>query len=199
MPARSASSGSTQRASRAWRARATNASSRRHRVRRRLQRRDVRRQSFDQRVEQALLARQCAFPRGERAVLEGLQFRGDVALGVLQRLAPPVVIGHLRRLAVRDLDVKAVHAVVLDPKVGDAGARALALLEVDQELACVVAQGPQLVEFGIVSSRDDIAVADRVGGLCMERGAQRRNECRRQAAGLAQIEQPRRFSGREQF
>jgi hypothetical protein len=37
----------------------------------------------------------------------------------------------------RDLDVEAVHAVVLDLEVGDAGALALASLEVDEERAAV--------------------------------------------------------------
>ena len=46
----------------------------------------------------------------------------DVALGVLQRLPAPVVVGHLLRVRVGDLDVVAVHRVVGDAQVRDAGA-----------------------------------------------------------------------------
>ena len=102
-----------------------------------LQRGDVRRERVEQLLVEQLLARQRALLRGQRLVLEGLQFRRDVALGVLQRLAAAVVVRHLFRLRARDLDVEAVHAVVLDLEVGDAGARALARFELEQELAAV--------------------------------------------------------------
>ena len=72
------------------------------------------------------LARQRAFLRGQRLVLERLQFRRDVALGVLERLPPPVVVRNPGGVGMRDLDVEAVHAVVLDLERADAGAFALA-------------------------------------------------------------------------
>ncbi len=87
-------------------------------------------------VEQ-LLARERAILRRERAVLERLQLRRDVALRVLERLPAPVVVGNLLRVGVGDLDVEAVHAVVLDLEIGDAGARALARLQRHQEFAAV--------------------------------------------------------------
>ena len=55
--------------------------------------------SREQRLVEQLLAGERALLRRERLVLEGLQLRRDVALGVLQRLPPPVVVGHLARPA----------------------------------------------------------------------------------------------------
>ena len=109
-------------------------------------------------VEQ-LFAGQRAFLGGQRLVLEGLQFRRDVALGVLQRLAAAVIVGNLVDMGVRDLDVEAMHLVELDLEAGDAGALALADFHVDQEGAAVVVERAQFVEFGIVTRRDDAAVA----------------------------------------
>ncbi len=111
------------------------------------------------------LARQRAFLRRQRLVLEGLQFRRDVALGILQGLAAAVVVRHLVGLAVRDFDVEAVHLVVFDAQVGDAGARALARFQVDQELPGVFRQAAQLVEVGVEAARDHAAVAHHGGGL----------------------------------
>ena len=65
---------------------------------------------------QLQMQRAGAFLRGQGTVLETLQLGGDVPLGVLQGLAAPVVVWNLVGLAVRDLDVEAVHAVVLDPQ-----------------------------------------------------------------------------------
>ena len=92
-------------------------------------------------------------PRRQRLVLERLQLGRDEALGVLHRLAAPVVGRHLRRLALRDLDEEAVHAVVLDAQVRDAGARALARLELEQERVAVAADRAQLVELGVDGRR----------------------------------------------
>jgi hypothetical protein len=102
-------------------------------------------------VEEQLLARQRALLRRQRLVLEGLELRRDVALGVLQRLAPAVVVGHLVAVGAADLDVEAMHPVEFDLQVGDAGARALAGLECEQELAAVVLDAAQFVELGIVA------------------------------------------------
>ena len=72
---------------------------RRERRPRLLQRRNGGREVVEQRVEQALLARERALLRRQRLVLERLQLGRDVALGVLQRLAAPVVVGNLLRRA----------------------------------------------------------------------------------------------------
>ncbi len=134
--------------------------------------RDERQQCLQHRVVQRALARQCAFLRGQRLVLEGLQFGRDVALGVLQRLAPAVIVGHLVGLAARDLDVEAVHLVVFDAQVRDAGARAFARFEIDQELPAVLRDVAQLVELGVVAARDDTTVAHHRGRLGRNRAGQ---------------------------
>ena len=125
------------------------------------QRRHLRRQIGQQRVVQLALAVAGALLRRQRLVLEAFQLGRDEALGVLQRLAAPVVIGHLVELALGDLDVEAVHAVVLDAQVGDAGALALAFFEIEQEGAGVVAQRAQLVELGIEAGGNHIAITRR--------------------------------------
>ena len=98
-----------------------------------LQRRHGRQQFVEDRFVEQLFAGQRAFLRRQRLVLEGLQFRRDVALGVLQRLAAAVVVGNLVGMGVRDLDVEAMHLVVFDLEAGDAGALALADFHVDQD------------------------------------------------------------------
>ena len=99
---------------------------------------EVRLQLVEQLLVEQLLARQRAVLRRQRLVLEGLQLGRDEALGVLQRLAALVVGRHLVDLALRDLDVEAVHLVELHAQVGDAGARALARLQVEQEGVAVL-------------------------------------------------------------
>ncbi len=68
-----------------------------------LQLRDERRELVQQLFVEEFLARQCAVIGGERLVLEGLEFRRDVALGVLQRLAAAVVVRHVDGLGRRSL------------------------------------------------------------------------------------------------
>jgi hypothetical protein len=113
----------------------------------------------------SLFQRQRAFVGGQRLVFEGLELGRDVALGVLQGLPAAVVVGHLFGVGVGDLDVEAMHLVVLDLEVGDAAAFALARFELDQEGAAVVLDGAQLVELGVVARRDDAAVAQQRGGF----------------------------------
>ena len=98
----------------------------------------IRQQLLQQLFVEELFPRQGAILRRERFVLKRLQLGRDVALGVLERLAPTVVIGHLRGLAVGDFDVETVHAVVAHLQRGDAA---------------------QLIEIGIVATGDDATVA----------------------------------------
>src|SRR5260364_416933 len=72
----------------------------------------------------ALFARECAPGSGKRLVFKRFELRGNVALGVFQRLAAAVVVRHFVRLAARDFNIKPMHFVVLDAQIGDAGARA---------------------------------------------------------------------------
>ena len=131
----------------------------------RLQRRDCGEQRFDQRIVERLFARQRALLRRQRLVFERLELRRDVALGVLQRLPPPVVVGYARDVAVRDLDVEAVHAVVFDLERGDAGALAFAPLERDEKAAAFGVDRAQLVEVGVVAGGDHAAVPHVGRGL----------------------------------
>jgi hypothetical protein len=96
-----------------------------------------------------LLAGQRALLRAQGLVFKGLELGRDEALGVLQRLAAAVVVGHLVELALRDLDVEAVHLVELHPQVGNAGARAFAGFQVEQEAVAVGLDGAQFVQFGV--------------------------------------------------
>ena len=131
---------------------------------------DVGLQRVDQLLVQQLLAGERAVLRRERLVFEGLQLGRDESLGVFQRLAALVVGRHFARLTLRHLDVEAVNLVELHPQVGDAGARALARLEVDQVGIAIGADAAQLVEVGIEAGRDDTAVAQQHGGLVRDRG-----------------------------
>ena len=126
------------------------------------------------RLEQRLLARQRAVLRRQRLVLEGLEFRRDVALGVFQRLAAAVVVGHghLVRLRAADFDVEAVHLVVFDLERGDAGARAFAGFQFQQEGAGVARQRAQFVEVGVVAVGDDAAFAQHAGRLGLDRACE---------------------------
>ena len=65
----------------------------------RCRRRHVRLQRVEQLFVERLLERQRPVARRERLVLECLQLRRDVALGVLQRLAAPVIVRAPSRLA----------------------------------------------------------------------------------------------------
>ena len=85
-----------------------------------------------------------------------------------------------------DLDVVAVHAVVAHLERLDAGALALALLQIEQELVGVLRQVAQLVELGIVTLRDDTAVADQYGRVFNNGFHQQRMEFRMALQRFAQ-------------
>ena len=103
-----------------------------------LQPADMRRELVQQLFIEEFLPRQRALLCGQCLVLECLEFGSDVAFCVLQRLAAAVIFRNFISLAVRDFDIETVNLVVLDPKVGNAGACALARFEVQQELARVL-------------------------------------------------------------
>ena len=112
---------------------------RRERRRSRLQLCEPADQLIEQLVVQLFLARQRAIAGAEHLVLEFLQLRRDVALGVLHRLPAVIVRRHAVGEAAIDLDVVALHAVVAEPQVRDAAALALARFEVEQVLIAVLA------------------------------------------------------------
>ena len=129
-------------------------------------------QGFDQLLIQPLFAGQGAVLRGECLVLEGLEFGRDEALGVLERLAALVVGGDLVELAGGDLDVEAMHAVVLNAQVGDAGTLAFARLQRQQEFCAVRLDAAQLVQIGIETVGNHATVTDIDGGIGLQRALQ---------------------------
>ncbi len=132
-------------------------------------------QLLDQRFVKALLQIQRLAGRGQRLVLELLQLRCDKALGVLQRLAALVIHRRLVRLAAGQLNIVAVHPVVLDPQRGKAGALTLAGFNVHQHRAGVLADRTQLVQLFAVARRDHTAVADQHGRVLDHRPFQQRH------------------------
>ncbi len=151
----------------------------------------MRRQLVEQTLVEQLLAGERALLRRERLVLEGLQFRRDVALGVLQRLAAPVVVRHLVGLRARDLDVEAVDAVVLDLEIGYAGTLALARLHLRQEIAAVRLDRAQLVQLGVVAVRDHAAFPYHRRGLRLDGGLEHAEGRGARRKGERQLRQPR--------
>jgi hypothetical protein len=139
-----------------------------------LQRCDRCGERFQQLLVELLLQRQCAVVGRQRLVLEGLELRRDVALGVFQRLPTPVVVGNFRRVGVADLDVEAVHLVELDAQRGDAAAGAFARFELQQELAAVGLDTAQLVQIGRIAGGDHATFAQHDGGFGLDRRLQQR-------------------------
>ena len=102
-----------------------------------LQLRDERRELVEQLFVEEFFACQCAVIGGECFVLEGFQFRCDVALGVLQRLAAAVVVRHVDGLGRAHFDVEAVHTVVFHFQCSDASAGAFTHFQFEEEIAAV--------------------------------------------------------------
>ena len=120
-------------------------------------------QGLDEVAEQRSFARQRLGLAGERVVLEPLEFRHDVALGVLEGLAPDVVGGHGVGGRARGLDVVAVHPVVADLQSRDTRALPFAHLERRQPIGSVLGQVLQPVEFRVVAAPDHAAFPRRRG------------------------------------
>ena len=120
--------------------------------------------------------------RADDLLFELLEIGRDVALGVGERLLADVVRRHLGEVRFRDLDVVAEDGVEADLERGDAGALALARLDLEQDRLRVAGDGAQLVELGVDAVGDDAAVADGcIGGL----GSMRLRRSRRDRPSLA--------------
>ena len=128
------------------------------RGRRGLQRREAVRETSQDVLVELLLARQGPLARAEDPILEALQLRGDESLRGFDGLSPDVVLGRALRVLARDLDEEALHAVVAELQPRDAGALALALLELEEEIVRVGRDLAQLIELGVVTCRDHIAI-----------------------------------------
>ena len=122
-------------------------------------------QGVEQLLEQKLLAGQGAFLGAEGFVFKGFELGRDEALGVLQSLTARVVGRHFVDLALRDLNVKAVHLIELHAQVGNASALAFAGFKLQQKAVAVVLDGAQLVKVGVVAVADDATIAHQHGGF----------------------------------
>ncbi len=134
-----------------------------------------------------LFPRERALARAEDPVLEALQLRGDEALRGFDGLPPDVVLGRALRVLARDLDEEALHAVEAELQPRDAGALALALLQLEQEFVGVGRDLAQLVELGVVTRGDHITIPQERGRVLRDRLAEqihyvlRARRCGRQA------------------
>ena len=112
-----------------------------------------------------LFTGQGPFLGAQGLVFKGLEFGGDETLGILERLAAAVVVGHFVDLPLGDLNEEAVHFVELHPQVGNAGAGFFAHFQVEQKTVAVGLDGAQLVQVGIKAAGDHAAVSHQGGGL----------------------------------
>ena len=101
-----------------------------------------------------------------------LQFRRDVALGVLEGLLAQVVGRHLAGVGVGDLDVIAEDLVVADLQAGDAGAGDFLGLEAGDPFLAVAGDGVQFIQLRVVAGADDAALA-RAAPAAGRRGRRR--------------------------
>ena len=107
-------------------------------------------------------------------VFEGFQFRGDIALGIFQCLTAAVIIGHLCYLTMRDLDIEAMHLVVLHPQIGNARTFTFARLQINQKLPGVFRQAAQLIQLGVIAVSDHAAVTNHRRWLWRNRAFKQR-------------------------
>ena len=129
-------------------------------------------QLVEQLFKQPFFARQRPLLGAQGFVLKSLQFGRNEALGVLEGLTAAVIVRHLVDLALRDLNVKAMHLVELHSQVGNAGAGLFASFQIEQKSIAVGLDGAQLVEFGIEPGRNHVTIADQCGGLFHDGGRQ---------------------------
>ena len=87
------------------------------------------------------------FLRAEDALLEFLEFRGDVALGLRQGLFPDPLLGHLVFVGMTDFEVVAEDVVEGNLQGGDAGGRGLALANALELGLAIVPEVTEFIEF----------------------------------------------------
>ncbi|MNQ03551.1 hypothetical protein D3C85_162540 [compost metagenome] len=158
-----------------------------------LQRAEVTDQTFQQLFVEHLLAGQGAALGRQGLVLELLEFGGDEAFRALEGLAADIVGRGRLGLLARQFDKVAVHAVVADLEVGQAGAGFLAHFQVHQVLAGVFAERLQLVQLGVVAGLEYAAVADHRRWVVDNGAGQQLGQLRVGADGAGQVRQVRRL------
>ena len=99
--------------------------------------------------EQAPLDFGDAFVGGQDFAFVLLELGRGEALGICQGLLALEIGGDQVQIGVGHFDVKAEDLVVANLERGDSGALALALFHGGDDLAAVLAQVAQLVEFGV--------------------------------------------------
>ena len=125
-------------------------------------------------VEQLLACQRTVIGR-QRLVLEGFEFRCDIALGIFQGLATAVIVRHFGGLCERHLDIKTMHTVVFDFQGGNAAARAFACFQLQQEFAAISLDATQLIEIRIIAISDNAAFAQHTGWFRAQRTLQQRD------------------------
>jgi hypothetical protein len=105
--------------------------------------------------------------------------------GVTKRSPPVIVAGDELQVRLRDLDVVAEDLVVADLERADAGARALARLELGDPALAVVAKRAKLVDLGRVAGADEIALPRARGRRVDERAADEIRELRKRIHAIA--------------
>ena len=123
-----------------------------------------RRQAADQVLEQGfvehLFPRQGAAFGRQRLVFERFELGGDKTLGAFEGLATLIIDRRRLGLFARQLNKVAMHAVVADFQVSQAGAGFFAGFQVDQELPGVFAQRLQLIQLAVVAGFQYAAVTN---------------------------------------
>ena len=115
---------------------------------------------FQYLVVQGFLPCQRAALGAQGLVFEFFQFRGDKAFCVFQGLAADVIHWRLPGLGAGNFDVVAVYPVITHFQRADPGTLALTSLNVQQELACVLADIAQFVQFFVKTFADNTAIPD---------------------------------------
>ena len=112
-----------------------------------------------QAIERLELERDAPLVGAEDLGLVVGELGGDVALGVGERLLAHVVGRHAVEVGARDLEVVAEDAVVADLERADAGALALAHLDLQDLALAALGEREQLVELGGEAAAHEAAVA----------------------------------------
>ncbi len=107
---------------------------------------------------------------GQNLSLEIFELGGGEAFGVDEGLLALVVGRDGFGVGFGDFEVVAEDGIEADFERGDAGAFALAGLDVGDELAAVGGEGAEVVEFGVEAGADDVAVGE-VDGRFVGEGA----------------------------
>src|SRR5712692_9223333 len=114
--------------------------------------------------------------RAQDPALVLLELGGDVALRPHQGLPPDIVLRHLGRVRVRDLDAVAEDPVEAHAQRGDLGALALARLQRGDPLPRLLGAALDLLELGRECLPDETALLEAKGRIVLEGLGEERGE-----------------------